>query len=519
MGFISARSADHRLATRAAEPRAPFAFLRTAWADWRAGRELRSSLTAPESWLLSALGGGLAKSGATVNDHTAFTVSAVSACVNVLAQGVAMLPLKLYRRTSTGAEEATDHPLYHLLKRKPGTSQTSYQWRGYMQACLGLGGNAYSRIHRNAYAEVERIEWLRPSDIGGIERHTRTGALAYRLHGERELVPDHGILHLRGLSTDGVRGRSPLADLRESVGLALTAQEFSARTFANGNRKPGVLVGGQTMTKARADEFLAFWMQHYAGAANAGKSPLLFGGMEWRDAGFSNADAELLLTRKFEVEEIARVYRVPLTLLQSMEKSTSFGTGIAELNRGYVTHTLTPWLVNWEMELEDKLLTEAEKAAGMFIKFNVGALLRGSPLEQAQKAEIERRARLRTANEYRAEQDLNEFPDTGANNLEWPLNAQESGQQSAPAPAPEPDPALERTAFLADIDRAVRAAAPAPAPIIHVAAPEVRVPEQPIALSLDLRPPAPAAPAPLELTIRRDPATGVITARTVTPPV
>ena len=139
-----------------------------------------------------------------------------------------------------------------------------------------------------------------------------------------------------------------------------------------------------------------------------------------------------------KVEEIARVYRVPLTLLQSMEKSTSFGTGIAELNRGFVVHTLMPWLVNWEHELEDKLLTEAQKAAGYFIKFNVGALLRGSPLEQAQKAEVERRCRLVTVNEYRAQQDLNEFADTGANNPDWPLNAQESGQTSAKKPAPEP---------------------------------------------------------------------------------
>lgn len=418
-------------------------FLRNVRDGFRFARQFRSSssLTNPEPWLLQAMGGAT-KSGAVVSEATAFNVSAISACINVLAQSVAMLPLKVYRDTGRGPEEARDHPLHYLLKRKPGAAQTSYQWRAWLQAQLCLGGNGYSRIHRNRYAEVERIEPLKASDVADILRDKASGRLFYRLNGETDLRSDFEVLHVRGLSTDGVRGRSPLADLRESAGLALTAQEFSARTFNNGNRKPGVLVGGATMTKAKADEFLGFWMQHYAGAQNAGKSPLLFGGMEWKDAGFSNQDAELLLTRKFEVEEIARVYRVPLTLLQSMEKSTSFGTGIAELNRGFVNHTLMPWLVNWEMELEDKLLTEAEKKQGYFIKFNVAALMRGSPVEQAQKALLERQARLITINEYRREQERTDFPDNLGDNPREDFNGQgggKEGQQPAPAAAKQGD--------------------------------------------------------------------------------
>lgn len=402
-------------------------------------REVRSQtslggFSSPSAEMLG-LFGSATRSGAKVSEDTAFNVSTVGACVNILAQSLAMLPLKLYRRTAIGAEEATDHPLSHLLKRKPGRAQTSYQWRAWCQTCLGLGGNAYSRIHRNTYAEIERIEPLKAADVE--VRLLRDDSLGYRIKGGA-VLPAHEVLHVRALSTNGYVGRSPLHDLRESVGLAMTAQDFAASTFANGNRQPGVIKGPATMTRDKAQEFLKYWQDNYGGAGAAGKTPIFFGGIEWAGAGFTNQDAELLLTRKFEVEEIARFYRVPLTLLQSMEKSTSFGTGIAELNRGFVTHTLMPWIVNWEMELEDKLLTEAEKAEGMFIKFLVAALMRGSPLEQAQKAEIERRARLRTANEYRAEQDLNEFADTGANNLDWPLNAQESGQTSRPVAEPAP---------------------------------------------------------------------------------
>ena len=403
---------------------------------FRIASEIRASagsLAQPPSWLMQALGGGPTKSGASVSEATAFNVSAVSSCINVLAQSVATLPLKVYRKTGTGAEEASDHALYSLLKRKPSAAQTSYQWRSWKMTCVLLGGNGYSRIYRDNFMQVQRIEPIKSSAIAEILCDKTTGRLAYRVNGESRLLNDYEVIHLRGLSTDGYFGRSPLADLRESVGLAMTAQEYAARGFANGNRKPGVIEAAPTTTVAQAQQFQEFWMQHYAGTANAGRTPIMGGGFSWKDAGFSNSDSELLGMRKFEVEEIARVYRVPLTLLQSMEKSTSFGTGIAELNRGYVVHTLMPWLANWEMELEDKLLTEAEKAEGMAIKFNVAAMLRGSPLEQAQKAEIERRCRLVTVNEYRRNQDLQELPDTGANNADWPLNAQEAGQQSAPA--------------------------------------------------------------------------------------
>lgn len=410
-----------------------FAHLRQAFTFGRERRDATSvdTFRNPSEAFLGIFGAAT-RSGAKVSEDTAFNVATVGACVNILAQSLAMLPLKVYRKTATGAEEATDHPLSPLLKRKPGYAQTSYQWRAWCQTCLGLGGNAYSRILRNKYAEVERIEPLRAIDVE--VRLMTDGRLGYRLSGLQGsgILQDFEVLHLRGLCTNRYTGRSPLYDMRESIGLAMTAQTFTAATFANGNRQPGIVKGPPGWGVEKAQEFLKYWHDNYSGAASGGKTPVFFGGVDWANSGFSNHDAELLLTRKFEVEEIARVYRVPLTLLQSMEKSTSFGTGIAELSRGFVNYTLTPWIVNWEHEMEDKLLSEAEKAEGMFIKFNVGALLRGSPLEQAQKAEVERRCRLITANEYRGQQDLNEFPDTGANNPDWPLNAQESGQTAKP---------------------------------------------------------------------------------------
>jgi HK97 family phage portal protein len=440
---------------------APGLFARARSALAAATRELRGvsvstgSLSDPTSDLLGALGLST-RSGAQITEDTAFNVATVSACINILAQSIAMIPLKVYRKTPTGADEAIDHPLSALLKRKPCAAQTSYQWRAWKMTCACLGGNGYSRIYRDTFGQVTELEPLKASDVTVLRRADRS--LAYRVRGVDRVLFDYEVLHLRGLSTNGATGRSPLHDMRESVGLAMTAQQFNAATFANGNRQPGLIKGPPTWDRAKATEFKKFWDENYTGAIAAGKNPLIFGGVDWVNSGFTNQDAELLLTRKFEVEEIARVYRVPLTLLQSMEKSTSFGTGIAELSRGFVNYTLLPWLVNWEMELEDKCLTEAEKAEGYFIKFNVGALLRGSPLEQAQKAEIERRSRLITVNEYRRQLDLNEFPDTGANNPEWPLNAQEAGQTSRPDDSADDEPAEPR-------NLTINLAAPAPAQV------------------------------------------------------
>jgi len=205
--------------------------------------------------------------------------------------------------------------------------------------------------------------------------------MVYKVAGEELMQSD--ILHIRGLSTDGFMGISPIRALRETLGLSLAAQEFTSRTFNNGNRKSGVLVGGPTMNTEKAKEFLGDWQKLYAGAANAGKTPFLWGGVDWKDAGFSSQDAELLLTRKFEVEEIARYFRIPLFLLQSTDKATTWGSGIEQMSRGFVDFTLQPWAKNWEEELSFSLLTSKEKKLGLYFKTDYSNLLRGSPQEQA----------------------------------------------------------------------------------------------------------------------------------------
>lgn len=422
----------------------PLAMIADAWKGIKLGRAMRaeppaesrsvSGLSQPGAWLLHAFGSST-KSGANVSPELAFNVSAVRACVGLRASLIATLPLKLYQRTAAGPVEQRDHPLARLLRGKVAPGQTSYKWRASSQVCLDLGGNAFSLVARNGYAEPVALRWLRPSSVTPLEDRA-TGAIGWRISGSERALLEHEVLHVANLSSDGRMGRSPLSDLREAVGLALTAEEFTARTFANGNRKPGVLEGGPAMTKTKAEEFQRFWFEHYAGAANAGKSPFIWGGVSWKDAGFSAQDAELLGQRRFEIEEIARVYQIPLHLIGSTEKATTWGSGIEQLNQGLVDYMLAPLCANWEAELKTTLLTEQEQAEDYFIKFNVDALLRGSPETRAKVYQIMRGIRAMSVNEIRRLEELSEAFDNGANNLDWALNGQGS-LGGAPGGPPE----------------------------------------------------------------------------------
>ncbi len=412
------------------------AFVTDAFRGIQAGREMRSgnsNLAFPSRELMEALLGGPTKSGASVNEHTAFNVSAVRACVNLRANMLAMLPLKVFKKTSLGSEEQRDHPLAKLFRGRVSGAQTRFKWVHSTQLCFDIGGNGYARVLRNSFSEISGLLYTRPIDVTPLV-NKGTLETGFRVAGIPGDLRQWEVLHIPNLSSNGITGRSPIQDLREAVGLALTAEEFSARTFANGNRKPGIIQGKEGMTAAKAQDFLAFWMKNYAGAGNAGKSPMIWGA-EWKEAGFTNDEAELLGQRKFTIEEIARVYHLPLHLIGSTEKSTTWGSGIAEMNQALVDYTLQPLCTNWEDEMKTTLLSEREQEEGYFIKFNVDALLRGSPADRAKFYQAMRAIRAMSVNEIRRLEDMMEAADTGANNLDWPLNNQGGGGQPDTQPA------------------------------------------------------------------------------------
>lgn len=391
------------------------------------------SLKNPGESLL-AIFGNTTRSGAKVSEDTAFNVSALRACINFRANLRAMLPVKLYRATARGPEEQRAHPVSRLLRGRVGAGQNSYQWRHYRETCKCLGGNAYTRIRRDGFFQIASLDFLRPVDVEVLR--LSSGRLAYKVGAE--VLQDFEVLHDRDLSTNGLTGRSPLHDLRETVGLALTAQGFSAATFANGNRQPGVIKGPNSWSKEKAQEFMGYWHANYSGAGNGGKTPGLFGGVEWVNAGFSLQDAELLLSRKFDVEEIARVYGVPLHVIGSTEKATTWGSGIEQLNRGLVDYVVTPMVRADEAEMNDKLLSETEKEEGYYIRYNLDALLRGSLKDRASIYEIMRRISAIDVNQIRELEEWPLYPDGWAGDPRQPLNAQQSGQAAPDAVPADP---------------------------------------------------------------------------------
>ncbi len=431
---------------------------RTIGAAALALREKRSgtsTFSEPAEWLMQVFG-TQSKAGSIVNENSALTVATFGACVNILASALSTPPLRLMKRTPRGAVPCDGqpdghggtnplHPLHFLVNHEPNGVQTSYRWRSFRTACLCLGGNAYTQIKRNGYFEVEELKPMvpfrvQPRALAGAGDWT--GEIVYRFEG-RELKPWE-VLHNRGLSTDGFFGISPIRALRESLGLALTMQEFTARTFNNGTRKPGLFEGGPTTTREKATEFLQFWQQNYGGAMNAGKTPVLFGGMSWKDAGFSNDDAQLLLMKNFEKSEICQWFLIPEVLLGNTDKTSSWGTGIEKIMFGFVEFCLRPWARNDEQELDRALLTKEEKLAGYFFQYSFAELLQGTPADQANFLKTLWQIGAKTSNEVRRHFGDVELPDGPANKRYVPTtfvpdDAPLPLKQPTGAPAGNPD--------------------------------------------------------------------------------
>ena len=390
--------------------------------------EKRSSFREPTEIILNLLGAST-KSGASVSAETANGLPIVYACVRVLARDIAKLPLKLYKKTPDGREEATDHPLFYVLHDQPNANQTSYEWREMMQGHLALRGNAYSRIIRDQFFDVVGLEPLHPCKVTPVK--LTSGLVVYDYEGVRLSSLD--ILHLRGLSTDGVKGSSPIQDLRESIGLGLTMQGHAAKSFANGNKYPGILKAPQILDGNQIKKIKASWIEQTGGEANAGANPVLGGGLDWTSVGMSNQDAEFVNSRKFEVEELASCFGIPLSKLGRGDKTSTYGS-VEQYMIAYVNDTLDPLTTNWAQRL-NTLLTEADRKAGYYFAFNLKALMRGDAKTRAEFYKTMREIRAMNINEIRQAEDMNDLPDAIGDNVREGFNGQGGGSTVDQQPA------------------------------------------------------------------------------------
>lgn len=357
---------------------------------------------------------GGSSSGKRVNERSAMQMTAVYSCVRILAEAVAGLPLHLYRyKEDGGKEKAIGHPLYLILHDEPNPEMSSFVFRETLMTHLLLWGNAYAQIIRNGKGEVIALYPLMP-DRMAVDRDG-SGQLYYEytvstddapvVKGNMVRLKPTDVLHIPGLGFDGLVGYSPIAMAKNAIGMAIACEEYGAKFFANGAAPGGVLEHpGTIKDPARVRES---WQSTFGGSGNANKIAVLEEGMKYTPIGISPEQAQFLETRKFQINEIARIFRVPPHMVGDLEKS-SF-SNIEQQSLEFVKYTLEPWLIRWEQSIQRTLLSAAEKPQ-YFAKFNVDGLLRGDYASRMEGYATARQNGWMSANDIRELENLDRIP-------------------------------------------------------------------------------------------------------------
>jgi len=391
-------------------------------------------LANPDPWLVEALSGGKPASGVTVNEKKALQVSTVLACIRILSETVASLPLNVYRRLPGGGKEkAADHVLYPILHDLPNTEMTSFNFREALQGHLGSWGNAYAEIDFDRGGRPKALWPLRP-DKTWPERDKKTGKIYYKVllpDGKGAVLPSERVLHIPGFGFDGLVGYNPITLSRESIGLAKAAEEFGARFFANDARPGVVLEHPNNLSEEAQKRLKKSWEEQYQGLSNKHRIAILEEGMTLKEVGIPPEDAQYLELRKFQVAEIARLYRIPLHLLQEHEKSTSWGSGIEQMNIGFVIHTIRPWLVRWEQVIKWKLIPKPDQDK-YFAEFKIDGLLRGDIKSRYEAYAIGRQWGWLAPDDIRELENMNPLPDKQGKIYLVPMNMMPASMAGTP---------------------------------------------------------------------------------------
>lgn len=364
---------------------------------------------------------GNSTSGKRVTEQSAMQMTAVYSCVRILSEAVAGLPLHLYRYNDKGGKEkAIDHPLYRILHDEPNSEMTSFIFRETLMTHLLLWGNAYAQIIRNGKGEIVALYPLMPNKMK-VDRDAN-GVLYYEyIHSTDEAdtmknsivrLSSYDVLHIPGLGFDGLVGYSPIAMAKNAIGMAIACEEYGAKFFANGAAPSGVLEHPGVIKDPQ--RIRDSWQSTYGGTANAHRVAVLEEGMKYTPISISPEQAQFLETRKFQINEIARIFRVPPHMVGDLEKS-SF-SNIEQQSLEFVKYTLDPWVIRWEQALSRALFTEEEKTT-LFIKFNLEGLLRGDYVSRMSGYATARQNGWMSANDIRELENLDLIPDEQGGNL------------------------------------------------------------------------------------------------------
>lgn len=370
---------------------------------------------------------GTSAAGRVVTQQSAMQMTAVYSCVRILAEAVAGLPLHFYTYNQNGGKDkAVDHPLYFLLHDEPNPEMTSFIFRETLMTHMLLWGNAYAQIIRNGKNEIvalyplmsNRMKVDRDSDGRLYYEYT----VAYddevngrgKTDGKKRVVKlqPYEVLHVPGLGFDGLVGYSPIAMAKNAIGLGLAAEEYGSKFYANGATPSAVLEHPGTLSDPQ--RVRESWEAAFGGSSNSHKTAVLEEGMKYTPISINPSEAQFLETRKFQINEIARIFRVPPHMVGDLEKS-SF-SNIEQQSLEFVKYTLDPWVTRWEQSMSRALLTPQEKRK-FFFKFNVDGLLRGDYVSRMNGYSIGRQNGWMSANDIRELENLDRIPPEAGGDL------------------------------------------------------------------------------------------------------
>lgn len=362
--------------------------------------------------------GGPSSTGISVTPERALTITTVYACIRVLAESVAQLPLIVYKRLPDGGKvRAPEHPLYRILHDSPNEFQTSFEWREMLQGHTCLRGNSYAFINR-VRGEVRELLPIHPDRV--VVEQSPQWRPIYKVtmdSGEVKPFQQRDILHIKGLSSNGYVGLSPVSLFREALGLALATEKHGGKLFGNGTRLGGILTHPGTLKQETHNRIKKSWEESHAGLENAFKTALLEEGMDWKSVGMTSEDAQFLETRKFQRGEIASIYRVPPHMIGDLERSTN--NNIEQQSLEFVIYSLTPWLKRWESRLSKDLLSPQDQEIYV-IEFLEDGLLRGDFKTRVFGYQSALNNGWMSPNEVREKENLNPVP--GGDQFMRPLN-------------------------------------------------------------------------------------------------
>ena len=377
-----------------------------------------TSLANPASWMFD---GSASKTGIAITEDSAMRLSAVFGAVRVISETIASLPWDVKQDVDGTTRNASAHPINKLI-HSPNGMMTDFNFREVCQAHLCLHGNAFIAIRRNEAGQPVKLIPVHPDRV---QVKVYKDEKFYTIDDGKETFDDTEMIHILGLSFDGVVGKSVIEAARESIGLGLAADQFGGSFFGNGANVSAILTHPGRLSDEAYKRLMASWQRRYSGLDNAHKTAILEEGMSLQKVSISPQESQFLETRKFGVEDIARFFRIPLAYLGSLENSST-RANIEEQGIQFQRNTILPWVKRWEAEFNRKLFPNDE---AYYIRMNMDGLLRGDISSRYSSYAIARQWGWLSVNDIRRHESMD--PIQGGDVYLQPLNMVEAGTDNA----------------------------------------------------------------------------------------